>query len=198
MPAIVLWIAVIIIAISAAGLIFSRDWRWSLLMLAGQYFGAFLLVLVHWPLTMSAAKLVAGWMSVAILGMTRINVKDSSQPRADNPWPQGRVFRFFAISLVFVSVIFASRGIEFWLPDAGAPVIIGAAILIGMGLLHLGVTARPLYVTLGLLTVLCGFEILYSSIENSILVAGFLAAINLGLALTGVYLLTLDNEEETA
>ena len=41
---------------------------------------------------------------------------------------------------------------------------------------------------IGLLTFLSGFEILYAALENSVLVAGLLAAINLGLALVGAYL----------
>jgi hypothetical protein len=63
-------------------------------------------------------------------------------------------------------------------------------ILIGIGLLHLGLTAQPLRVVLGLLTVLSGFEILYAAVETATLVAGLLAGVNLGLALVGSYLLT--------
>ncbi len=65
--------------------------------------------------------------------------------------------------------------------DAGFPVTNGSLLLIGMGLLHLGITARILPVTIGLMTVLAGFEILYSSVEGSVLVAALLAVINLGL-----------------
>ena len=39
------------------------------------------------------------------------------------------------------------------------------------------------------MTVLSGFEILYSAVEGSILVAALLATINLGLALVGAYLM---------
>ena len=59
-------------------------------------------------------------------------------------------------------------------------------------MLELGITVQPLRVTIGLLTVLCGFEILYASIENSILVAALLSVINLGLALVGAYLINAD------
>ena len=78
----------------------------------------------------------------------------------------------------------------------------GAMLLIGMGLLHLGVTTRPLRVLLGLLTTLSGFELLYAAVENSVLVAGLLALVTLGLALVGAYLLDAltggenDNEQE--
>ncbi len=66
----------------------------------------------------------------------------------------------------------------------------------GLGILQSGMTARPFRVSVGLLTVLAGFEILYAAVETSLLVAGLLAIINLGLALSGSYLLT--NEVEDA
>jgi hypothetical protein len=49
---------------------------------------------------------------------------------------------------------------------------------------------------LGLLTVLSGFEILYSAVEVSALVTGLLAGVNLGLALVGAYLLLAPTLEE--
>jgi hypothetical protein len=66
----------------------------------------------------------------------------------------------------------------------------------GVGLLHLGMTTRPFRVIIGLLTVLAGFEILYAAVESSVLVAGLLAAINLGLALLGSYFLSIAAPEE--
>lgn len=73
--------------------------------------------------------------------------------------------------------------------DAGFALTAGSLLLIGMGLLHLGITAHVLRVTIGLMTVLSGFEIIYSAVEDSVLVAALLAVINLGLALVGSYLL---------
>ena len=63
-------------------------------------------------------------------------------------------------------------------------------MLIGMGLLHLGISAQPLRIILGLLTVLSGFEIIYAALESSLLVAALLAVVELGLSLTGAYILT--------
>jgi hypothetical protein len=77
--------------------------------------------------------------------------------------------------------------------------VTGAVLLIGMGLINLGMTTRPLRVLLGLLTTLSGFELLYAAVESSVLVAGLLAVVTLGLALVGAYLLdTLSGEEEEA
>ncbi len=186
-----LWSAALVLAVTSVGLLLSRDWRWSLGLLALQYFAAFWIVSMHWPLTMSAARLVTGWMAAAVLGMTRFNMKDD--PAGETSWPEGRLFRIFAAGLFLVTVSAAANGLTTWLPDAGLPAIWGALVLIGLGLLHLGMTLNPLKVILGLLTTLLGFEILYSTIENSILVAGLLAVVTLGLAMTGSYLLTLNS-----
>ena len=82
------------------------------------------------------------------------------------------------------------------LADAGLAVSAGGLLLIGMGLLHLGVTDRILQVTIGLMTVLAGFEILYTAVESSTLVAALLAVVNLGLGLAGSYLLIAENASE--
>ncbi len=194
-----LWLAAILLAITSVGLLLSRDWRWSLALLATQYFIAFWLVLAHWPLTMSAAKLVTGWMAAAVLGMTQLGLKETDTT-AETSWPEGRLFRTFAAGLVLITVTSAAQTVNTWLPDAGLAVVWGGLVLIGMGMLHLGITVHPLRIILGLLTTLAGFEILYVSVENSILVAGLLAIVTLGLSLTGSYLLSIDvpDESETA
>jgi hypothetical protein len=181
----------------------SREWRWSIALLAGQYFAAFWLVFLHWPLTMAAAKLVTGWMAAAALGMTQINVNSSylgtrEYQSGETSWPQGRVFRIFSAGLVLLAVLTSSQAVADWLPGAGLPVVTASLVLISLGLLHLGMTANPLRVTLGLLTTLLGFEILYSAFENSILVAALLSVVTLGLALAGSYLIALSATEETA
>jgi hypothetical protein len=65
-----------------------------------------------------------------------------------------------------------------------------------MGLMQFGMSSLPGRLMLGLLTLLSGFEILYSSMEKSILVVGLLAILTLGLAFTGAFLLS-SREMET-
>lgn len=191
-----LWIVVVLLILTSVGLLVSREWRWSIALLAGQYFAAFWLVSQHWPLTMAAAKLVTGWMAATALGMTQINLKQYQS--GETSWPQGRAFRLFSAGLVLLAVFAVSRSVTGWLPGANLPVVSGSLILISLGLLHLGMTANPLRVTLGLLTVLLGFETLYAAVENSILVAGLLSAVTLGLALAGSYLVALTSAEDPA
>ena len=190
------WIAVLLLVITSTGLLLMRDWRWSIILLAVQYLGMFALTLQHWPLSMASVKVVAGWMSAAILGMTRSGLSNEG-PQEENIWPRGRLFRLFAAAIVLLIVSVVTPGVDNIMADAGFAVTTGSLLLVGMGLLHLGITSRILPVIMGLMTVLAGFEILYSAVEESVLVAALLAVINLGLALVGSYLMLAANARET-
>ena len=182
------WIAVVTILLTSVGLLVARDWRWSITLLAIQYIAMFVLALQHWPLGMASVKVVAGWMAAAILGMTRSGLSNENLAE-ENIWPRGRLFRLFAAGIVVIIVAGVAPSVDTIMADAGFAVTTGSLLLIGMGLLHLGITAHILRVTIGLMTVLTGFEILYSTVEGSVLVAALLAVFNLGLALVGSYLL---------
>jgi len=189
------WIVVGLLLVTSIGLLLSRDWRWSLGFLAAQYLGMFWLVTLHWPFGLASVKLVTGWMASATLGVTRLGMSEREQAD-ESAWPQGHPFRLFAAALVVILVIAATPQVEIMIPGISRPVIVGGLLLAGMGLLHLGITAEILRITLGLLTVLAGFEILYATVETSILLAGLLAIVNLGLALAGAYLMTAAPPEE--
>ena len=190
------WIAVGAVILTSVGLLLTRDWRWSISLLAVQYLGMFVLVLQHWPLGMASVKVVAGWMSAAILGMTYSNLSLTDSTEEDT-LPRGRPFRLFAAGIVALIVAVVTPVVNAIMAEAGFAVTAGSLFLIGMGLLQLGITAHILRVTIGLMTVLSGFEILYSAVEGSVLVAALLAVINLGLALVGSYLLIASSSQES-
>jgi len=190
------WIAVVLIVVTSAGLLFAHDWRWSIILLALQYLGMFILTLQHWPIGMASVKVVAGWMSAAILGMTRSGL--ANEPQTDETiWPRGRMFRLFATVTVVLIAAVATPAVDTVMADAGFPVTNGSLLLIGMGLLHLGISSELLRVAIALMTVVSGFEVLYAAVEGSVLVAALLAVINLGLALVGSYLLIAATPRET-
>ena len=189
------WIAVILVTVTSVGLLLARDWRWLIILLSAQYFGMLILTLLHWPLGMASVKVVAGWMSAAILGMTRSGLPREDRSEKHSILPHGRMFRLFAAGIVIVLVASATPRVDAIMANTGFAVTTGSLILIGMGLLHLGVTDHILRVIIGLMTVLAGFEILYATVEGSILVAALLAGINLGLALAGSYLLITSNAQ---
>lgn len=189
------WISVVIVLITSVGLLIVRDWRWNIILLAVQYLGMFFLTMQHWPLGMASVKVVAGWMSAAVLGMTRSGIT-TQMADEQGIWPRGRLFRLFMSGMVLMIVAAVTPGVDSIVADAGYAVTAGSLILIGMGLLQLGITSHVLRVVTGLMTVLSGFEIMYSAVEGSVLVAGLLAVINLGLALVGSYLLIAENAPE--
>ncbi len=189
------WVAVLLVALTSAGLLLSRDWRWDVGFLTAQYVGVALLVAQHWPLSMSAAKLVTGWMTTAALAMTLTALPVHEQP-SEGFWPQGRTFRLFLVGVVLVAALAVTPRVQAVLSGIGAPVVAGATILAGIGLLQLGTSTQILRVVLALLTVMSGFEVLYAALESSILVAALLAAVTLGLGLVGAFLLNASIKEE--
>ena len=179
-------------------LLLTRDWRWLLALLAAQYISVFWLTQIHWTISMAAIKLVTGWMSATVLGITRSALDPKLDSAHDHSWPQGRFFRILAAGLIFLLVASAAPGVTKLLPGIGLAEVTGSLVLMTMGLLMLGLTTQPLRVTIGLLTLLSGFEILYAAVENATLVAALLAVINLGLALVGAYLLIAETDNTEA
>lgn len=246
---IVFWLtilSVILAAITSLILLLSLDWRISLLALTLQYLGVFFLVLSDWSFEMAATKLIAGWISAAILGMAvnglveyhanlnekrtnkidqpmdmeeneapavqsaesnsgNVPVKDSPLAgtrsmaivdRISRPNPGGRIVALLTALLVWLTVFSILQTVSNIFPGLSQVQALAGLLLIGMGLIQLGFSNRSFRVILGLLTLLSGFEIIYASIENSALVAGLLASVNLGIALVGAYLLLCPTMQE--
>lgn len=187
--AIISWIAVGLILTTSTAMLVNRDWRISLGSLALQYVAAFWLVTRHLPFVMGSAKLITGWMVVAVLGMTRLGLSTAEEDKEESFWPRGQWFRVILMCIVALVTFGSTARIEAVIPGLGLPVIAGSFLLIGAGAVHLGVTSDLLRIILGLLTMLTGFEILYAAVESSVLVAGLLSVVSLGLGLAGSYLL---------
>lgn len=197
MTTLLTWLALALATMASAGLLLSYSWRWNLAFLSIIYIGVFLLVRLYWPLGMAAIKLITGWVAAAILGMTRLSLSEE-QKTIEDAMPQDAFFRLFLAALVGTSVLASAGYLPDLIPGIGLAESAASLMLIGMGLLHLGVTSQPMRVTLGLLTILAGFEILYAVMEGSTLVAGLLAVVNLGLALTGAYFLAAGERESAS
>ncbi len=184
-------LAVVVLVMTTLLLLLSQNWRWSIIALAVQYLAVFVLVLQVWPLGLAAVKLIAGWMAGAMLGASQPISELVDEPQSSGP---AFVFRFLVAVLVWI-LVFTVTPVIVSLVPLPSTLVMGALLLVGMGLVQLGMTTRPLRVLLGLLTTLSGFELVYAAVENSVLVAGLLAVVTLGLALVGAYLLdTLTGE----
>lgn len=188
---------VILLMITSLGILIVHEWRWALILLILQYLGVFILVTLSWSLYLALAKLIAGWAAGGVLWMAQVN-RIASERSGDGAEDEqsdsllgvsGRLFRSFSAAMVWLVVFSVSPMVQTWLPAIRIEQVWGAFILIGLGLLHLGLTAEPFRVVLGILTVLSGFEIIYASVEVSTLVQGLLAGVTLGISLVGAYLI---------
>jgi hypothetical protein len=189
--------AVFLIFITASFLLISWDWRLSITFISIQYVGVFLLVAVSWPIEIAVVKVISGWMAGAVLGLAMTNVPQDEWK--ESPLIASNViFRILAASMAGLFAITAGASIVRLFPEVSTSQAYAGIIMIALGLLHLGLTTKPFRVILGLLTVLGGFEILYAAVESSILIAGLLATVTLGLAAVGAYLLTAPTLEETS
>lgn len=187
--------AAIVVGITSTFILIVRDWRYCLLALSVQYIGVFVLVNASWPLEMAVAKMVAGWMSGAILGMAMASTPATLQAH-DSSVKFGSIFRVLAAIILALTIASLVIHSDTWLSMIKSPIRWGSFILIGFGILQLSLTAHPLRVIIGLLTAISGFEIIYAAVETSTLVTGLLAGVNLGLALVGAYLLVVPAMEE--
>ena len=181
------------VAAIAAGLmmLLSNNWRWTLSGLAIQYLVAFLMVAQIWPIGLAAIKLVAGWMAGVLLSLSNISTaleKNGKETRSVV------VFRGLAALLLLIIMFSVAPTVNIWIPISYSYLLIGL-IMISMGLLHFGISQQPLRVILGLLTLLIGFEVIYSALEGSALLAAILAAITIALGLLGSYFYALAAEE---
>ena len=185
-----------VLLVSALLVLASRDWRWTIAALGVQYAAVFVLVAQSWRLELAVVKLVAGWMAVAILGGTQ----DVTYAEPERGRPSGIVFRVLTGGMVALVVFSSVPDVAVVLNDyvegVNIPQLGGGLLLLGMGLAMLGLSATPLRVALALLIMFSGFEILYAIVENSTLVAGLLALVNLALASIGAYLHMVPNFEE--
>ena len=188
------WIPLVLLIGSSLTLLVSQNWRWSIIALAVLYLGMFWMISWQRSLGLAAVKLVTGWMSGAVLGVSQPGnaLEEEGQERLPV-----RGFKVVTASLVWVLAFAIAPSLQKFFP-AGSNYVLGAVILIGMGLLQLGMSHRPLRVILGLFTVLSGFELLYAAVENSVLVAGLISGVTLGLALAGAYLLVNPEEEQSS
>jgi hypothetical protein len=167
----------------------ATNWRWKIGGLAVQYLILFLMVAQVWPLGLAAVKWIAGWMSCAILAFTKANsaTEISDQQKPSN----GNTFKILASIMVGIVVIAIAPKLADWSNAISVPQAVGGLLLIGMGLISAALSARVLAAIIALLSIFAGFELIYSAVEISTLLAGLLALINLGIAMVGSYLILL-------
>jgi hypothetical protein len=97
-------------------------------------------------------------------------------------------FRVVAVLLVALASMSLARA-AIGAGDAVAPgVPVGAGLLVGLGLLQVGLSEEPLRVGSGLMSIISGFEIGYTTVETAIALHGLIIGVPLLIALVVAYL----------
>lgn len=143
-----------------------------------------------WTFGFALSKLVAGIMSILILVLSSGDLNMTLEETRT-----GRIFRTVILLFGIVVVLFTQQKIVNFLVisvDQSMP----ALFMLICGLLMLGIFHEPFRIILGLLLFLSGFEIIYGSVEKSLLINGLLAAVMLFIALVGAYLIMPPSKEK--
>lgn len=186
-------IPVLLLILSSFFLILFLGWRYALLALVVQYVGVFWLIAQTLPIGLAAVKLIIGWMAGAILASSQISLGEDL-PVSDL---SGRIFRGFVVIFGVIVAFSILPAAESWIPVERS-LLSGGLILLISGLIQLGLTSNPFRLSIGLLTFLAGFEMIYSGLVSSVLVVGLLGLINLGVGVAGSYFILSSSLEEAA
>lgn len=191
------------LTLTALTIFLTSDWRLSLTALLVQYLliGMALTSVVR--LEVAIVKILVGVLAVAILYLTARRIQEGREPgelEQSKPrflgmqvgWgagPLGLPLRLLTVLLAALAVIrvFNSFSLPF-IPADTAFVIIW---MTAMGVIGLILSGDPLRVAPALLTILGGFDLVFSSLEPSLAIVGFWSALILLTALAFSYLATV-------
>jgi hypothetical protein len=193
--------------IAAALLVVLVDWRLLILALGAQYILIGLMLTRVVPIELAAVKALVGIMICPVLYITarRANwgrLEEEVEEEAPVDLPQRRWWQILGAGwpvrvIVSVLALAISSGLAARSPlpivadqALSRDLTTGAFSVILLGLINAALAENPLKVGMGLLSILAGFELLYTAVEPTLTVVGLLGLTNLFLALAIAYLTT--------
>lgn len=159
--------------------------------LCGAYGLSAWLVTTSLPPSSGGAKFIAGLVACGIIYLGLSGSGWDEELDHDHPIPTGKPFRIGASLLVLLAAIGLTNSVSTLIPELLSNVAQGAMMLLVTGILILGLFDSAFRVGIGLLVMLSGFDILYSSVEPSLAIVALLALVHIGIALVVSYLLLL-------
>jgi hypothetical protein len=193
----IVWLVSISLLVIGTALLVLDDDRWLLLALMLHYLTTSTLLALEINFQVGAAKLVTGLLTGAIIAFSLARTGWHPESVSEGGTLSGRTFRLIAALIVGLTAL--GIGTRNWLmiPGVSATVFYGSSIAMSYGLLQLGLFRSPIRVGIGLLCLISGFEILYSSIEPSLAVSALLAGVHFGIGLLTGYLVTIESSTTT-
>jgi len=173
-------------------ILIASDWRMRIAGLSSLYIVGFIVILQVWPIALASVKLISGLMGMALLSTSQLT---AYQPGESRPYPSVIVFRLLMAILFWIIISAVAQKINEWLPIPYTNLFIGLSLM-SSGIIIVGIMKRFIDTIIGLLTILIGFDIIYSSLEGSALVTGILALITILICLLSGYFNDVNYEEE--
>lgn len=200
--------AIIALTLAAATILVTSDWRLVLSALLIQYLFLGLTLTRFIQPEVAFVRILLGALVVPMLYLTARQVEDAGV----SPGATGAERRFLGLPmgwsagplglpLRLLTVLLAALALIRFYPAASALLPLSAAgaetppdvgfvtvWLVGMGLMGILLSGEALRVAPAVLTVLCGFDLVYARLEQTLAVAGFFGALTLLAALAFSYL----------
>ncbi len=202
--------AIVGLALTAAAIFLTSDWRLSLTSLLVQYMLVGLALTRSIQAEVALVKVLVGVMVVSMLYLSARRIQDMQGVQkvreegvrflgmhvAWGSGPLGLPARLLAVFLVALAVFRFAGDFRSLLPvlDVDSPSIPSDVALVsfwlaGVGLLGLVLSGDPLRAAPAVLTVLAGFELIYAGLEPNLAIVGFWEAFVLLAALAFSYLI---------
>jgi len=201
--------AIVGLMLAAATILVTSDWRLALSALLLQYLLLGLTLTRFVEPEVAFVRILTGALVVPILYLTARQVGDVRNangveagegrflglPMSWGAGPLGLPLRLLTVLLAALALVRFYPAYSTVLPPVSAagqgvpPDIAFVALwLIAMGLMGIVLSGEALRVAPALLTVLCGFDLVYASLEQNLAIAGFFGALTLLAALSFSYL----------
>ncbi len=185
-------IAVLILIITTTVLLLINQWRWMSIAWAFQVFSVFWLTTLSWSISESIVKLLGGWITIAIVSSTHPDIMLDSEKESIST---GFGFRFLIAGMIWL-LSFSITPVIQTLIQARIEIIWGGMLLFASGLLQVGLAKNYIRTIIGLITFIGGFEVMYATIESSVLVSGLLVFITIGLSWLTIYFNTVPGDSD--
>ncbi len=188
-------ILTVLLMLAAAINLVRRQWAINVLALGLQYTFVFLIILEVRSPMLAGIKLLVGLMVSLMLYLTLMSSGLIESLLVRRRVSSGEVFRGTIALLVVLISFLAANGLQLSAFPQSSRLLLAASLgLMLFGLFQMGTITEPLYMVIGLLTFLSGFELLYASLEFSRVLEALFTAVNLSLALVGSYFIVKDVE----
>jgi hypothetical protein len=166
-----------------------RSWPRTLTAFAIQSFGVGAVALQIAPLPVAFVKGLVGMLVVSITAVTLFREKRPLP--IEETGVVASIFRLSLLLFLFSSIVALLPDMEALFQNPPAGIVLPACFLIGNGFINLGLSEHPIRVGISLVSILQGFELAYLWMEQSLLVIGLLAIVDLVIILVLIVLFSV-------